>query len=289
MFSKILFQTFKNNLKYSPIFVIGQGRSGTSAIHRAVGLHPKIAFKTTESPLIKDIGAIIYNYKFGENSTYFIHHNQLNEKKLYEAFANINLGYAIGNTISFKNYSKDVLRQLIKYKYLYLNKTRYVAKTAPDSRAFFGLRELYPNSQFIYIYRNGFDQINSAMNHKTFRGKSFEHYCDEYNKHVEKYMYVWDQKEVFKLKHEHLTEYPESKLKEVFRFLNLKPNPRPLKFLTNNLVSPLSDPRTKRNLNVQEEFKNRPPVWQYWTEEQKAIFKDKCQYAMNLLGYEIPY
>lgn len=57
--SRLITQNFFNK----PIFVVGQGRSGTTALINAIGTHPQVLSVGFESPMISDIGNIVYKNK----------------------------------------------------------------------------------------------------------------------------------------------------------------------------------------------------------------------------------
>lgn len=126
------------------------------------------------------------------------------------------------------------------------------------------------------------------MKHQNFRGQPFEHYCRKYKDFTNMYKYLLEKDEVLRIKHEDLIYDPESVMNRVFEFIGIRPSKKPIRYLASTLISSQSDPRTKKK-NVKEEFKQREPVYNEWTEEQRKLFKEICADAMKTLGYEVPY
>lgn len=286
--SKLLFKIFEKKLLFSPIFVVGQGRSGTSALTRSIGSHPSVMFTEVESPLIADLGTTLYNYFNSNISSYYQEHSKISEYELRKYLAKIMLRYVISSELSSKRYFKDIFREIVRERSFTINKKYWIAKTFPDENSFLGLKNLFPKQKVIYIYRNGFDQINSAKKHISFRGKKFSDYCYAYSNHVDKYKYLLKNEEVLKIKHEELIMNTKKTLISIYKYLDIKYSSRPLRFLKERLVSPMDNPLTLKT-DVENYFKEREPAYTSWSEEEKKDFKEICQEAMNTLGYEIPY
>ena len=164
-----------------------------------------------------------------------------------------------------------------------------MVKAFPTEESFKGLMHLYPDLKAIYIYRNGFDQINSSMKHSSFKGKEFTEYCRLYNHFYEKYHYLEKSENAYCLKHEDLIEDPKFHLSEIYEFLDIDYYPGSLKFLQNNLIHPLDNPSKIKTEKANEIIKNRTPVWSEWTDEQKETFKKTCSKVMLKRGYDIPF
>ena len=76
---------YKEKLGYSmikhfihrPCFIVGCGRSGTTALALALDCHPELKFSNNEAPFGKYISACAYEYKYGNVSNWYQENIQL--------------------------------------------------------------------------------------------------------------------------------------------------------------------------------------------------------------------
>lgn len=141
-----------NKVIFNPIFVIGQGRSGTSAITNGIGMHPEVSGHYTESPLVHEIGNVMYNYYYGKLANYYQNHNASGENQVMKKLAETTYLYSVDRKLPLKKRAKDFLKSLLKDKEFFWKKKYYVTKAVrTNEHSFYGLKKLYPEAKYIYI------------------------------------------------------------------------------------------------------------------------------------------
>jgi len=164
-----LFSSFKitNNI-YSPIFIIGSGRSGNTLMRRFINNHSEIfippetyvlgsvieKFKTYKGASWEDIVSIVYS-KF----------------ELHPEFETFRLGSLSNlkqraNQLSDNDRSLDNLLNLFYTFYAEqkgINKVRWGDKTPLNAFALSFINQVFPDAKYIHIIRNPFDSIHSYV------------------------------------------------------------------------------------------------------------------------------
>ncbi len=273
---KILVRRFYLN----PVFIVGQGRSGTTALRKALGLHPGLLSNSYESHLISDYANIIDRYK-NKGKDYIPQSTMVLENDLLKSVRKQIFESVFGNSYGFRKlfyYIRAGKKRVSK-----LN--NWVASIFPDIDQYQGLLHLYPGAKFIYITRNPIWQINSSMKHSCFSGADFKIYCDEWVQHVKKYNFLLKSDNALTVKHSELIKQPRIVLEQIFNLIPIEYSQEPLNFLKGTLVHSL-------NFDTKEEetkqyFMNRENPWERWPEEFKNILVEKCGVLMSELGYSV--
>jgi len=86
LFKKWLGFIFSKKYIDNPIFIVGCGRSGTTALCVSLNQHHKLLVQSKEGPMLSPIGNIIYDYAYGENSNYVSRSTSVNYKYLKRTF-----------------------------------------------------------------------------------------------------------------------------------------------------------------------------------------------------------
>lgn len=254
---------------HHPIFVIGVGRSGTTALLGSIGKHPQILQMPIEAPFIFRISYIPYLYEFGENRDYLLRCLNVTKEYFYASLRRLCF-----ETSGGKHYGLNALiRSLARGDKFILNKHYWCAKTYPDCQASQGLLSLYPQAKFIYIIRNGCDVVQSRTRFQGFSHLPFSAHCREWAGSIERYRYVSVLKSAMQVRHEELVSQPEIVLQEVFAFIGVKYHSAPVNFLRKTLIHPLNEP-THRDVDVKNILNTREPSYKNWSSEQRAQFKE---------------
>ena len=56
---------------YNAVFIVGAGRSGTTAVCRAMNEHSRVLIAPGEGPLVNGFGRVAHQYRFGPQSEYY--------------------------------------------------------------------------------------------------------------------------------------------------------------------------------------------------------------------------
>lgn len=279
---KLLTRKFHDN----PIFVVGAGRSGTSALLNALGAHPLIFSVGGESPFLSHIGRLTYPFEFtrSREQEYNLKTLRVSKDDLYQLFRQLSFKSAMG-----KHYGlRTLLESLVASRGGLLKTEYWCAKVYPDCDEYQGLIKIYPEAKFVYIVRNGCDVVNSRSHFPPIQHQAFHIHCENWVKLVEKYAYLADMPQAIQVHHETMTTDPEKMFRRIFSFVGIDYDDGPTSLTKSVIVHPLDQP-TQEVGNVKNLFKERPPAHADWTEEQKRTFKEICGEAMSSLGYDIPF
>jgi hypothetical protein len=269
---------------YRPIFVIGVGRSGTTALAGGINQHPQVLGLRFEFPFLGHFSHIPYIHEYGDHQEWMLNSLCVPKSYFYEQCRRMTFEVAFG-----KHYGLSSLAyNLARGDWHVFNKRFWCAKAYLDHNAYQGVTELYPKAKFINIMRNGCDVVQSRTKFNSFAQREFEQHCREWVEGVEQYRYFLGIDNGIRVYQEDLIANPEALYEKVFDLVGLSRHQAPSRFVRNTLLHPL-DETTKRDVDVKAVLATRPPAHADWNAEQRSIFKDICSEAMQEVGYEIPF
>jgi len=275
---------FTRRFFHNPLFVVGASRSGTTVLLQALGKHPYILSMRGEAPFITSAGGAAYLFEFAENKEYYLDSIKISKEFLYDYLRRISFEVVAG-----KNYGlKMIVEEIIKSDLSFVKKRYWCAKTFPNLTVSKGLMQLYPNTKFIYIIRNGCNVVQSMSKFSGFRHLDFAENCRAWVKSAESFDYLRDAEFGILVRHEQLVKEPEEVFQKVFSFIGIDYHENSANFIKNTLVHPLDKP-TQANINVKNTLSSRRPSYEDWTPEHCEIFKNICGDVMSKLGYNIPF
>ncbi len=281
-FKKILGEKVANNFIDSPCFVVGCGRSGTTALCRALSEHPAILMSRPEAPLHHHIGEIAYEYQYGRIKKYYQYSTKIPVKEFYYNLKKLCFDSVWGEDSALRYSLKKSIQgsslKIIKY---------WGSKSFPNENESMGLNWLFPNLKFVYIFRNGIEVVHSMTKFDAFDGLSFEEKCEFWASRIFRYKYLLNDKRSISIRFEDFVNNPEGVLRVVFSHLGLQFDENSVRFLKENVVHPLD--QKDQPVDPQKIFKERTEPYKNWTDIQKNTFKATCTKAMIEAGYEIPF
>jgi hypothetical protein len=268
----------------SPIFVVGANRSGTSILLRALSAHPLVWWGIGEAPLMTMVAAIPDTIDFSDFSSYYVENLRVPRSVLYSNLRRLCFEYAVG-----QNYGLDRTVQGLKKGDFSIRKKRYwCAKIFPEEGHCRGLRQLFKNARFLYIVRNGIEVVHSRTKFAGFKNLDFEAQCRAWATSFEFFDHLADADDAIRLRHEDLVADAEGFMRQVFSFLPLPYDRRPVNLVKSTLVIPLDQPSAS-GVDARQMLESRRPAYEGWTVEQRATFKAIAGHAMAHAGYEIPF
>ncbi len=272
------------NFILNPLFVVGIGRSGTSVLLRALGLHPLVFSSKGEAPLIRRFGALVEPLEFSDERDYYCESMNVSKEYLYDYLRRLCFEYVVG-----PHYGLDRITEELKRRDLsVLRKRRWCAKTFPTIEEYRGLTRLYPGIKLVYIVRNGLEVVHSRTRFHGFRDRDFESHCQTWVDSVDVFSYLANEDCAIQVRHEQLVTDPERLLRQVFDFADIGYHQAPVDFVRTTIMIPLDEP-TQSSVDVRGVFDARKPPYENWAPEQRATFRRIAGAAMDSLGYEVPF
>lgn len=273
-----------SRLHRHPVFIVGDGRSGTSVLLQALGRHPRILDAPGEAPLLTSMGGMVALFEFGgdTSSRYFNQSLSVPKAYLYDKLRKLSFEIAFGAHYGIKFLAKQFMRTPLGF----FKKTCWAAKTFPPEVVARGLAVLYPDMKILYIIRNGIDVVHSKTKFHGFKDNHFDEHCRQWKYQVDKYTYVSSYAQALKVRHEDLVSNPNDLFSKIFLFLGFANNDGPIDFVKSTLVHPL-DKSTEKGIDAVKIIADREDPSERWTMEQKEIFKSICGKCMVDNGYSI--
>lgn len=270
-----------------PIFVVGGSRSGTIALLKAMGKHPQIYSTPSEDPFITDIGGMVYQLEFCSDveKNYYRRTLRVSPEYLYQSLRRLALESAMGQYYGLKQISKSMLTG----EFNPVSKRYWCTKTFPSRIVAQGLLKLYPDTNFIWILRNGINVVHSRGMFPEFRGLPFEEHCRSWADSIIRFRYLFDLPQAVVIRHEKFVVDPEHVFRKVFENARIEYSPEPARFARTHHVHPLADLNTREGVDVKSVLSSRPSPSLQWTKNEKATFKEICGEAMSQAGYEVTF
>lgn len=268
----------------NPILIVGSGRSGTTAMARALDQHSQVMFSANEAPFGSHLAQLAFDYHNGPVKSWYKENLALPENAIRNS-----LRQMFYESVWGENYG---LRRNIGVFQGSLNRIKrarfWGTKAFPTEQGALGLDWVFPRMKYLYIIRDGIDVLNSMGKFGAFAEMSFVERCQFWKTTVERYGYLRKRNNAITIRFEEFVSNPHGVLEDVEKHIGLDAEIAPALFAESNLVHPLSEEGT-RKAKPAIELKNRPPAWLQWTNAEKQIFIDECGSCMGKLGYEIPF
>jgi len=253
-----------NNI--TPIFVSGIGRSGTSAVIKALSKHKNIVAPSNigEAPFVHHFLEFLSEYEDRSNSKeYNLKNYNLAESDRVREFSRL---------MALVQYGVDVYKKENEGKY-------WIAKASLTLDQKNKADHVFGHSKIVYIIRNGIEVVNSARSFSGFKDHTFEGLCYRWADSLKKCAYIKKCKDCAVIKHDELVSDPASVFEHIFDSLQLDFDDAPSKFIETNLFNSSFD-STAKNTNTSTVFENRLKCWDEWSDAERDIFIEICDSAM---------
>jgi Sulfotransferase family len=252
------------------LLVTGQGRSGTTALTRAIAAHSQVCSNRVESNVMKDI--LLAG-----------HASSTVESRVRQM------------VLDRESHDREFRRMLVRLLFPERLWTGHdkpkrlstFSAMSPDA-ADFAVAAL-PGIHFANIVRNGIEVVASRMVHRVMGSQPFEAHCEAWAAAVE--MARWgESRSAFSLiRHENLVQESTCRgaISGLLTRAELSDDPAVADFL-------LSEKRNQTRWADEDEasaasLQQRVERWRLWSDRQRELFREICGAAMNYFGYVIPW
>ncbi len=252
------------------LLVTGQGRSGTTALTRAVAEHSQVCSNRVESNVLKDI--LLAG-----------HASSTVESRVRQM------------VLDRESHDREFRRMLVRLLFperLWTGQTAPVrlstfSAMSPDA-ADFAVAAL-PGIHFANIVRNGIEVVASRMAHRVMGSQPFESQCEAWSAAVEMARWGSGRADFTLIRHENLVD--EASCRPAISALLLRAGLTDEARIADYL---LSEKRNQTRWNGEDEsragnLQHRVERWRLWSDSQREIFVKMCSAAMEYFGYSIPW
>jgi hypothetical protein len=268
-----------------PLFIVGSGRSGTTALCAMLNCHSQIMIAPGECPMVHEVALLASGYRSGE--AYYKESTALPERRMRTKLRSFCIDCVWGDSATAMLVRSTTTSEGTVNNKDWPSIQVWGAKAFPDSPASEGLQWLFPRVRFVYLFRNGIDVVFSMSRFRGFREMSFVERCLFWSLRAQRYEFLRHHDRAIAIRFEDFLNDPDTELRRILSHIQLPYEEGPIRFASNTLVHPLDQPT--ESANPRSVLSLRAPAHQYWSSTEKRIFRDVCSPAMDLLGYEIPF
>lgn len=253
------------------------GRSGSTALRKALGEHPDIYSNGRENNQIQDIVACGWKNK---------------------TMTSRQRSMVVSESVYDQQYAELIHRLTwpSQLKRLRSRTLMCAVNTEPEYSDY--LFDLLPGGKMLYLIRDGIEVICSRQKFPGFQHYDFNAHCEVWMQSVDMVQWAEQRKQqvcLFRYEWMLKPDRLETELGKLFGFVGLRDRPEVLQHILSHRYHPTSGgPKGDDWANVSEQqrtaiAKKGTGGWQQWTEAQQRIFEDICGDGMKKLGYAIPW
>ena len=254
IFNENLFNRFKEsgNLDFTPIFILGMPRSGTTLIEQILSNHPKVYGGDELNFFTKLVHKYFYNK---------------NEHLFFKNIINVDKD-------NFKKIGQEYINKLKEIS----NNSERVSDKLPINFKWIGLIKLIlPNSRIVHCVRNSKDNcISIFKNYFTNTDLNFAYNLEEIFEFYKLYndlMKHWKKifpKFIIDIEYEKIIHNPELQIRDLVKSCNLNWNDNCLKFYNNKrAIKTASDTQVRKKI-----YNTSVDSWKNYEKYLGDVFKD---------------
>ena len=258
-----------------PIFVYGIGRSGTSALLKAVGEHPDFdKFSARgEAPFIAEFIDFLNQFETqSPNKDYNVKNYKLDSEERSKVFARM----------MYQLHSASRGPDRARF---------WTSKISFNERIVGRMEELFPRFGVLYIVRNGIEVVNSSRNFHGFSSMDFEALCRRWNGSVRALRFAEERRDVAMMRHGDLVSDPHSVLQAAFQKLRVPHSDAPADFISSNIFNSSFSPTssdTEKAVAGRTLSERQTEAWNSWSDSEQETFLSICEPEMRRLNFGIP-
>ncbi len=232
----------------------GVGRSGTTALRKALASHPKVLCTGHEHNVVFDVLEAARRNRTEQSRRYAM---QVDDNAHDALFRRLILDLVFPNpTSSTEGRCTLVFTNLF-----------------PETATY--LTQAFSSAHVVCLVRSGVEVIASRMHHPHFGSDDFQKHCTVWLNAADMRRWCEGRRDSVVVKHEALLADPAHECGRILRLIGLEDHAAPAEHLLGHTYHPTSH--------------KGESVWRAWTSAQRRMFEERCGEAMRSLGYPIPW
>jgi Sulfotransferase family len=252
------------------LVVTGQGRSGTTALTKAVAEHPQVCSNRVESNVMKDVLLAGHSSSSVESR---VRQMVLPREEHDRVF-------------------RQMLTRLLFPQHLWSRdeppKRLSTFSAMSADAADFAVAAL-PGIHIANIVRNGIEVVASRMAHRVLGSHSFEHNCMAWAAAMDMAKWGNERDDFTLIRHDQLLN-PHTCRKSM-SVLQVRAGLDPSDSMAEYLLSQQRNQTTYDSESPEQagDLSRRIERWTQWSDAQRSMFEDICAPVMEYFGYSIPW
>ena len=279
-FKSWLGKQLSNRYLESPIFVVGSGRSGTTAINDCLSQHQAVKGSRNEIPLGLHLLEMIYQAADGPVYTWYQDSLAFSLPDLLSRVRRILFESVWGEHYGLRQ-TMGVLQGSMQQNRRYTN---WTGKLFPLEHQVNQVHSIFSNARFIYVIRNGAEVVHSMGMFGAFKDISFAERCTFWAESIEKYNYLQQHSYATTVRHEDFVDDPRKEVERICEHVGIAFNSAMLVRAQSVLTHP-QNAKTDLSTDVKSTLQNRDKPYSLWSADEQKLFDDICGPWMQELGY----
>lgn len=264
----------------SPIFVVGSGRSGTTAINDCLNQHQAVKGSRNEMPLGLHLLEMIYQASDGPVYDWYQDSLAFGLSGLLSRTQRILFESVWGEHYGLRQTMGVLQGSLQQNRY----HTSWSAKLFPLEHQVNYVHSLFAKARFIYVIRNGAEVVQSMGMFGRFKDISFAERCTFWAESIEKYNYLQGHRYAITVRHEDYVDDPRKEVERICAHVGITFDSAMLTQAQSVLTHPQST-KTDLSTDVKTALQNRDKPYSLWSIDEQKLFDKICGPWMSELGY----
>ncbi len=270
------------------VLVVGLGRSGTTALERALGEHPLLRASPAEAPALRAVGVLAHSMRDGANAEYVRRQTRLSWHSARSQLQRLGFETVFGDSFGLdgrllvSNWRSPGDLLDLRSAHGFVAKVGGIGRPALD-----GLGRIFDSVRVVYLHRNGIANVESRCQFRSFRDRPFDEHCQTWVDHARSHDYLRERSDATVASHDELVDEPEALFDRLFDFIGVGASEAAASYTAGTLVHPQNE-RTRDRIDARRELTQRESPYLGWSDDQRRTFVGICGPTMSRLGYEIP-
>lgn len=258
-----------------PIFISGIGRSGTSALIRAIAEHHQVKKPNEigEAPFVTEFLKFVHHFEYTSPSKdYNLKNYKLDAPTKQRIFSDL---------MASVLYGEETVEDDSDENY-------WIAKTSLSETLHSVAKDVFEEVRTVHIVRNGIEVVNSAKSFAGFSNLDFTALCNRWSENLKQTTYLQSDRLSAVIRHQDMVQNSQAVFSGVFEKLEMEQNPKASNFIDSTLFNSSFD-NSAQISSAAKVFQDRLKCWDDWSEQEKSTFIEICDSKMIEYGLARPY